>query len=71
MATFEGERISLNQLWLRRQCTKFNGTSYISQRAAEAIYSPEGKQQVSETIGYYMENAARMLRVLRGIGFEC
>ncbi|MBL2213724.1 LL-diaminopimelate aminotransferase, partial [Klebsiella pneumoniae] len=36
VSTFEGERISLNQLWLRRQCTKFNGTSYISQRAAEA-----------------------------------
>ena len=44
VSTFEGERISLNQLWLRRQCTKFNGCSYISQRAAEAIYSPEGKQ---------------------------
>ena len=39
VTTFEGERIPLNQLWLRRQCTKFNGTSYISQRAAEAIYS--------------------------------
>ncbi len=71
VATFEGERISLNQLWLRRQCTKFNGTSYISQRAAEAIYSPEGKQQVKQTIDYYMQNAARMLNVLRGLGFEC
>ena len=71
MATFEGERIPLNQLWLRRQCTKFNGTSYISQRAAEAIYSPEGKEQISATIGYYMQNAARMLSVLRSLGFEC
>ena len=71
MATFEGERISLNQLWLRRQTTKFNGTSYISQRAAEAIYSPEGKRQVQATIDYYMENAARMLSALRGVGFEC
>ena len=71
VATFEGERIPLNQLWLRRQCTKFNGTSYISQRAAEAIYSPEGKQQVKQTIDYYMQNAARMLNVLRGLGFEC
>ena len=71
VATFEGERIPLNQLWLRRQCTKFNGTSYISQRAAEAIYSPEGKEQISATIGYYMQNAARMLSVLRSLGFEC
>ena len=71
VSTFEGERISLNQLWLRRQCTKFNGTSYISQRAAEAIYSPEGKQQVQQTIDYYMQNAARMLSVLRSLGFEC
>ena len=48
-----GERVSLNQLWNRRQCTKFNGTAYIVQRAAEAIYSPEGKKQVKETIDYY------------------
>ena len=71
VSTFEGERIPLHQLWLRRQCTKFNGASYISQRAAEAIYSPEGKQQVQETIGYYMQNARRMLTVLRDLGFEC
>ena len=42
-ATLEGERISLNKLWNRRQCTKFNGTSYITQRAAEAIYTAEGQ----------------------------
>ena len=71
VSTFEGERIPLNQLWLRRQCTKFNGTSYISQRAAKAIYSPEGKRQVRQTIDYYMQNAARMLTVLRNLGFEC
>jgi LL-diaminopimelate aminotransferase len=71
VSTFEGERISLNQLWLRRQSTKFNGTSYISQRAAEAIYSPEGKQQVKQTIDYYMHNAAKMLTTLRSLGYEC
>ncbi len=71
VSTFEGERISLNQLWLRRQSTKFNGTSYISQRAAEAVYSPEGKRQVQATIDYYMDNARRMLSALRGLGFEC
>ena len=70
-ATFEGERISLNQLWLRRQSTKFNGCSYISQRAAEAIYTPEGKQQVKQTIDYYMRNASKMLTTLRSLGYEC
>ena len=71
VSTFEGERIPLNQLWLRRQCTKFNGTSYISQRAAEAIYTPEGKEQIKATIDYYMENAQRMLKRLRALGYEC
>ncbi len=59
-ATLTGERISLNHLWNRRQCTKFNGTSYITQRGAEAIYSPEGKEQVKATIDYYMTNARIM-----------
>ena len=69
-ATLDGKRIELNPLWNRRQCTKFNGTSYISQRAAEAIYTPDGKQQVRETIGYYMQNAKLMLQTLRNLGFE-
>ena len=69
-ATLTDERIPLNRLWYRRQCTKFNGTSYLSQRAAEAIYTPEGKQQVRETIGYYMQNARNMLQTLRKLGFE-
>ncbi len=59
-ATLDGKRIELNPLWDRRQCTKFNGTSYISQRAALATYSPEGKAQVRSTIQYYMENARLM-----------
>ncbi len=71
VADFEGNRIPLHQLWLRRQSTKFNGASYISQRAAEAIYTPEGKKQVQQTIDYYMQNAARMLSMLRTLGFEC
>ena len=70
-ATLAGERIALNPLWLRRQCTKFNGTSYLSQRAAEAIYTPEGKEQVKATIDYYMLNARTMLTTLRRLGFEC
>jgi len=70
-ATLSGERIPLNPLWLRRQCTKFNGTSYISQRAAESIYTPDGKRQVRDTIDYYMRNARLMLTTLRGLGYEC
>lgn len=66
--TLDGEKIELNRLWDRRQCTKFNGTSYISQRAAEAIYSPEGKAQVKETIDYYMTNARIMRDQLTKLG---
>ena len=48
---------SLNAMWNRRQCTKFNGVPYVVQRGAEAVYSPEGQLQVKETIGYYLHNA--------------
>ena len=48
---------ALNGLWNRRQCTKFNGVPYVVQRGAEAVYSPEGRAQVKETIDYYLNNA--------------
>ena len=70
VADFEGNRHSVHQLWNRRQCTKFNGASYISQRAAEAIYTPEGKVQIKATIDYYMANARLMLDTLRSLGYE-
>ena len=63
-------KVNLNPLWNRRQCTKFNGTSYLSQRAAEAIYTPEGKRQVREVIDYYMENARLMREELTDMGFK-
>lgn len=63
-------KVALNPLWSRRQSTKFNGTSYLSQRAAEAIYSPEGKLQTKAIISYYMKNARIMLETLKGIGFK-
>lgn len=65
-----GDRITLNPLWNRRQSTKFNGTSYLSQRAAEAIYTPEGKEQIRQTIRYYMENARLMRDALGDMGFH-
>ena len=68
--TLEGKRVELNKLWNRRQSTKFNGTSYITQRAAEAIYSPEGKKQIQETIHYYMRNASIMREELEATGLE-
>ncbi len=64
----EGKRVALNALWNRRQCTKFNGTSYIQQRAAEAVYSSEGKKQTRETIQYYMGNASIMREALTKAG---
>lgn len=69
-ATIDGERIPLNRLWNRRQCTKFNGTSYITQRAAEAVYTPEGRQQVKANIDYYMQNAATMRKSLEAAGLK-
>ena len=69
-ATLEGDRIPLNRLWNRRQCTKFNGTSYITQRAAEAVYSAEGKEQIKETINYYMTNAGIMKEGLEASGLK-
>ena len=53
-----GEKLSLNMLWRRRQATKFNGTPYIVQRAAQAVYSKEGQNEVGDLVSYYMKNAA-------------
>ena len=65
-----GERVPLKNLWLRRQTTKFNGTAYIVQRGAEAIYSEEGQAQVKELIGYYMENAKIIREGLTEVGLQ-
>ena len=66
----DGERVMLNRLWNRRQCTKFNGTAYIIQRAAEAVYSKEGKAQIREMLNYYMNNARVMKEGLLAAGLE-
>ena len=67
--TREGKEISLNQLWNRRQCTKFNGVPYIMQRAAEAIYSEEGQKQIKQNIAYYQENAKLIVEGLQKAGY--
>jgi LL-diaminopimelate aminotransferase len=65
----KGEAHSLNQLWLRRQTTKFNGASYPVQAGAVAIFSEEGKRQIKETIDYYMENARIIREGLQEAGY--
>jgi len=66
--TESGEKVLLKNLWLRRQTTKFNGTAYIVQRGAEAIYSDKGQAQVKQLIDYYMTNAKIILDGLKKIG---
>ena len=63
-----GEETAIHPLWNRRHCTKFNGVSYIVQRGAEAIYSGEGKQQVSGLIDFYMANAKLLREGLQSAG---
>ena len=61
--------VSINKLWARRQSTKMNGVPYVIQRAAEAVYSPEGWQEVQENIAYYRENARIIREGLEKAGF--
>ncbi|MDD4368805.1 MAG: LL-diaminopimelate aminotransferase [Oscillospiraceae bacterium] len=70
--TAEGrpDEVSLRQLWNRRQTTKFNGVPYIVQRAAEAVYSPEGEQACAGNIAYYKRNAALLKTSLAKMGYQ-
>ncbi len=61
---------SVHALWNRRNNTKFNGVSYPVQKAAAAVYSPEGKQQTRELIDYYLKNAALVRREIGAMGFD-
>ena len=63
--------VSINKLWNRRTTTKFNGVSYIIQRAAEAVYTEEGKRAIKENIEYYKENARILLAGLKKAGIQC
>lgn len=65
----DGSAVDVRPLWARRHCTKFNGVSYITQRAAEAVYSTRGKKQVRDTIKIYMDNAARIREGLIRLGY--
>lgn len=64
----EFDGINVAKLWERRQGCKFNGASYITQRAAEAVFTPEGQRQIRETIAYYQENARVMMEAFQSMG---
>jgi LL-diaminopimelate aminotransferase len=68
-STASGERVALAKLWGRRQATKYNCVPYVVQRAAAAVYSPEGRKQTAEQVAHYSRNAAILLDGLRAAGF--
>jgi len=68
--TCDGKAVEINPIWHRRHCTKFNGASYISQAAAAAVYTGQGKKQVRKIIELYMSNAAIIVSTLKKLGYE-
>lgn len=66
----DGSMHSVNALWLRRQSTKFNGASYVVQRGAEAIYTPEGAAQTAAQVKSYLDNAAVLLKACGDAGLK-
>lgn len=68
--TSQGERLALHPLWNRRHTTKFNGVSYPIQRAAEAVYSAEGKPQVRALLDFYLTNARLIREGLEKLGLQ-
>jgi LL-diaminopimelate aminotransferase len=68
--TQDGRALDVNPIWRRRQCTKFNGVSYITQVGAAAVYSPHGKSQIRKVIDIYMGNAALICRSLSKLGYH-
>ncbi len=66
----ERDGMSLNQMWLRRQTTKFNGVPYVVQKAANAIYSEQGQKEIKENIAYYLKNAKYMKETLESLGLK-
>jgi LL-diaminopimelate aminotransferase len=69
--TASGEAVSIQELWNRRHTTKFNSVSYPVQRAAEAVYSEEGRTQISELVTYYLKNAKYIREKMEGLGYHC
>lgn len=61
--------VSLHSLWARRHGTKYNGAPYIIQKAGEAVYSPQGKEQLKQQVAYYMNNAKVIFDGLKDAGY--
>jgi len=68
--TIVPKETGLQAMWLRRQCTKYNGTSYVAQRAAMATYTPEGKAGIQDNLNYYKQTAHVLSEGLRALGFD-
>lgn len=66
----DGSPVELRPMWMRRQTTKFNGASYITQRGAEAVYSPEGREQCRKIIDFYLENGRLMKEAIESLGYS-
>ena len=67
----DGTPVPLKPMWTRRQTTKFNGASYITQRGAEAVYTPEGQRETKATIDFYLENARIIREAMTARGYDC
>ena len=67
--TKKGESVELRPMWTRRHTTKFNGCSYITQRGAEAVYTPQGAKETKAVIDFYLENAKLVREALEGLGY--
>ena len=70
-ADAQGELHSIRDMWNRRQSTKFNGVSYPVQRAAAAVFTPEGQEEIRRLSDYYLENASLIRETMTGLGYEC
>lgn len=68
--TKDGKAVEVNPLWRRRHCTKFNGVSYVTQAGAAAIYTPQGRKQIQQTIDVYMTNASLIRDTLTKLGYR-
>jgi LL-diaminopimelate aminotransferase len=66
-----GEAVSIQELWNRRHTTKFNSVSYPVQRAAEAVYSEEGRMQINNLVTYYLKNAKYIREMMEDLGYSC
>jgi LL-diaminopimelate aminotransferase len=69
--TESGEAAAVHDLWNRRHTTKFNSVSYPVQRAAEAVYSDQGRKQINALTDYYLTNAAYIRKAVESLGYDC